>query len=707
MSLVETTSTVGTDPAAVSQFTDFLEQHYADNLKRFPESKGTSFLVSWEALESWNQDVADEVEDKPEKLLYHLESAIREYDESIDSLDDAALRIIDHDREIPVRDIRAREVNELISVEGIVSKATEVKPKLCLAIFQCQECGELFERIQMDEELEKPNGCEACGGSKNNMEVQLRRSKMIDFQKVQIQEPPEDIDGGDNPQAIDVTVLGDATGDVTPGDRVTATGILRGKLVKAGNRGEKSVMSTHLQGLTIEQEEQDFEELVISDEDVEEINELSEDPDVYNRLSASIAPSIFGYSEEKKAMVLQLFSGVPKSVDDGNSTIRGDLHMLFVGDPGTGKSQLIRYVKQLSPRGVFTSGKGSSSAGLTAAAVRDSEFGGDDKWTLQAGALVLADKGVACVDELDKMRSEDRSALHEALEQQTISVNKAGINATLKSRCSLLAAANPEEGRFDDYLSVPDQINLEPPLISRFDLIFIVKDEPEEQKDEDIARHIIKTNRAGQRSAQGKSLKGAFNEDDESEADDVTQDISSDMFRKYVAHARKTCFPELTDEAEDALIEFYVGLRKKGAERDTISITARKLESLVRLAEASARVRLSDVVEPQDAKRAIDLAKYSLRQVGTDPDTGEFDIDMVEAGSSKSQRQRKKGVRELINEICDEQEENDKKAHAPREEILERASEAGLGQDKVEKELKNMQGAGLLAEPKTNHYYVV
>lgn len=709
MSLVDTTSTVGRDPGAVQQFTEFLGEKYHDDLQKFPETSDSSFFIDWEELAKWDQDTAKQVEANPETWLYHLETAIREYDDSIDGLDEAALRLLNHDREIPVRDIRAKEVNELISVEGIVSKATDVNPKLRLAVFRCKECGEMYERIQMDEELETPNGCE-CGAGANKLEVELRSSEMIDFQKVQIQEPPEDVEGGDNPQSIDVTILGDETGEVSPGDRVTATGILRGKLVKAGNRGEKSVMSTHIQGLSIQQEEQDYEELVITDEDIERIRELSNDPEVYDKLAASIAPSIFGFEREKEAMALQLFAGVPKQVDDGNTRLRGDLHILFVGDPGTGKSQLIRYVKQLSPRGVFTSGKGSSSAGLTAAAVRDSEFGGDDKWTLQAGALVLADKGIACVDELDKMRSEDRSALHEALEQQTVSVSKAGINATLKSRCSLLAAANPEEGRFDDYYSVPDQINLEPPLISRFDLIFIVRDNPEADKDEDIARHILKTNRTGQRNAleDSNEIDIAPPDVDADDVDDeeVSQEVPTDLFRKYVAYARKNCIPQMTDEAEDQLVDFYVSMRDNGADNDAISITARKLESLVRLSEASARVRLSETVEPEDAERAINITKYSLKQVGTD-DNGEFDIDMVEAGSSKSQRERKKGVRDIIKDICEEKSADDEKPMAPRDEVLERAKENGLDEEKVEKDLQKMMAQGKLMEPKTEHYSII
>jgi len=225
----------------------------------------------------------------------------------------------------------------------------------------------------------------------------------------------------------------------------------------------------------------------ITGEDKEEIVRLSSSEGIYEKMVASIAPSIYGYDQEKLSMILQLFSGVTKQLPDG-SRIRGDLHMLLIGDPGTGKSQMLAYIENIAPRAVYTSGKGSSSAGLTAAAVRD-DFGDGQQWSLEAGALVLADRGIAAIDELDKMRPEDRSAMHEALEQQKISVSKAGINATLKSRCSLLGAANPKYGRFDQYEPISEQIDLEPALISRFDLIFTVTDTPTRKRPQPCRTH--------------------------------------------------------------------------------------------------------------------------------------------------------------------------------------------------------------------------
>lgn len=348
--------------------------------------------------------------------------------------------------------------------------------------------------------------------------------------------------------------------------------------------------------------------------------------------------------------------------------------MLLIGDPGTGKSQMISYVENIAPRSVYTSGKGSSAAGLTAAAVRD-DFGDGQQWSLEAGALVLADKGIAAVDELDKMDSSDRSAMHEGLEQQKISVSKAGINATLKARCSLLGAANPKYGRFDQYEPIGEQIDLEPALISRFDLIFTVTDSPDPDHDSRLAKHIIKTNYAGEINTQREELASSeFTPEQVAEVtQEVAPEIDAELLRKYIAHAKRSCYPTMTEEAKDLIEEFYVNLRSKGADEDApVPVTARKLEAMVRLAEASARVRLSDTVERIDADRATDIVESCLKDIGVDPETGQFDADVVETGTSKSQRDRIKNIKGLIADIEEEYQEG-----APVEEVLDRAARLG------------------------------
>ncbi|WP_181687052.1 LAGLIDADG family homing endonuclease [Halorhabdus salina] len=336
----------------------------------------------------------------------------------------------------------------------------------------------------------------------------------------------------------------------------------------------------------------------------------------------------------------------------------------------------------------------------TAAAVRD-DFGDGQQWTLEAGALVLADRGIAAVDELDKMRSEDRSAMHEALEQQSISISKAGINATLKSRCSLLGAANPKYGRFDQYEPIGEQIDLEPALISRFDLIFTVTDEPDEEKDAELAEHILRTNYAGELNThrEQNSTPDYSAEEVDNVTDTVAPEIDPELLRKYVAYAKRSCFPTMTEEAKAAIRDFYVELRTKGSGEDApVPVTARKLEALVRLAEASARVRLSDTVEEADAERVIGIVRSSLEDIGIDPETGELDADVVETGTSKSQRDRIKNIRGIISDIEEEYDEG-----APVDVVIERAEEVGMEASKAEHEIEKLKQQGEVYEPRNDH----
>jgi replicative DNA helicase Mcm len=291
--------------------------------------------------------------------------------------------------------------------------------------------------------------------------------------------------------------------------------------------------------------------------------------------------------------------------------------------------------------------------------------------------------------------------MHEALEQQKISVSKAGINATLKSRCSLLGAANPKYGRFDQYEPIGEQIDLEPALISRFDLIFTVTDKPNEEEDKRLAEHILQTNYAGQLNTQRTEMSAPNISEEEvnNQTQEVAPTIDPDLLRKYIAYSKRNCFPTMTDEAMETIEDFYVDLRSKGADEDApVPVTARQLEALVRLAEASARVRISDEVEAEDAERAVDITRSCLQDIGVDPETGQFDADVVETGTSKSQRDRIKNLKQLISEIEEEYEEG-----APVEEVMVRADEIGMEQSKAEHEIDKLKQKGEVYEPSTDH----
>ena len=685
----------------IDRFEEFYRNYYRNEIgelaQKYPNDQ-KSLYIDWDDLYRFDPDLADDYRTKPSQLQEFAEEALRLYDLPVDvSLGQAHVRVRNLPDSEDIRAIRHEHHGNLISVQGIVRKATDVRPKVTEAAFECQRCGTLTRIPQAAGDFQEPHECQGCE-RQGPFRLNTDQSQFIDAQKIRVQESPEGLRGGETPQSIDINVEDDITGIVTAGDHVRATGIL--KLDQQGSDQDKSPMfDIYMDGVSIVIEDEQFEDMDITDADKKEIVELSNESDIYDQMVGAIAPSIYGYEQEKLAMMIQLFSGVTKELPDG-SRIRGDLHMLLIGDPGTGKSQLLSYIQNIAPRSVYTSGKGSSSAGLTAAAVRD-DFGDGQQWTLEAGALVLADQGIAAIDELDKMSAEDRSAMHEALEQQRISVSKAGINATLKSRCSLLGAANPKYGRFDQYEPIGEQIDLEPALISRFDLIFTVTDEPDEETDRNLAEHIVQTNYAGElHTHRTNNPTSNFSEEEvDTVTDEVAPTIEPELLRKYIAYSKRNCFPTMTEEAKTRIEDFYVDLRMKGQDEDApVPVTARKLEALVRLAEASARIRLSDTVEEEDADRAVDIALYCMKQIGIDPETGEFDADVVETGTSKSQRDRIQNIRGIINDIEDEYDEG-----APIDVVIERAEEVGIDESKAEHEIEKLKQRGEVYEPRTDH----
>ncbi|WP_066413353.1 LAGLIDADG family homing endonuclease [Halorubrum aethiopicum] len=1158
------------------RFIQFYRNYYREEIgtlaQKYPNEQ-RSLYVEYDDLFQFDRDLAEDFLTKPDQMREYAEEALRLYDLPADvSLGRAHVRLRNLPENIDIRGIRVHDdhIGKLVSVQGIVRKATDVRPKVTEAAFECQRCGTMTYIPQSDGGFQEPHECQGCE-RQGPFRVNFDQSEFIDSQKLRIQESPEGLRGGETPQSLDVDIVDDVTGKVSPGDHVTCVGVLHIEQVEQGNE-KSAIFDLYMDGVSIAIEDEEFEDMDITDEDRREIIELSNRDDIYEAMVDSIAPAIYGYEEEKLAMILQLFSGVTKHLPDG-SRIRGDLHMLLIGDPGTGKcvagdtnvllndgrevpirelvernlddlkpvddgvwdsvdfevpalqedgavgasratkvwkreapeemyrvetasgreldvtpshplfvqrdgqfapvraeeleagefvatparldvdandtldvdfrkaqsynavrldaperwtpalsrligyivaegyvekrddhsgfvsitnddeevledarntlddlnletttrkphdgksarellcsagefvsflneideallkssaekrvpprlagasdeitaafvegfiegeghvsasqreitvasmseellegvrslllqhaitsqlherhngsyrlrisgaqfdryvteigfvterkqsaaeehletdrntnvdvipnvgptlrrlreslgltqyecgvprstyrhyeaesrkpsrqalkrivdafedacgspvdgdtdvlaktdggatarniaalrrlaesdirwdriesiervesedewvydlevegthnyvsngvvshnSQMISYVENIAPRSVYTSGKGSSAAGLTAAAVRD-DFGDGQQWSLEAGALVLADKGIAAVDELDKMDSSDRSAMHEGLEQQKISVSKAGINATLKARCSLLGAANPKYGRFDQYEPIGEQIDLEPALISRFDLIFTVTDQPDPEHDSRLAKHIIKTNYAGELNTQREEL--ATSEFTSDQVAEVTQEVApaidAELLRKYIAHAKRSCYPTMTEEAKELIEEFYVDLRSKGADEDApVPVTARKLEALVRLSEASARVRLSDTVDREDADRATDIVESCLQDIGVDPETGQFDADVVETGTSKSQRDRIKNIKGLIADIETEYEEG-----APVDEVLDRAGEIGMDPGKAEQEIEKLRTKGEVYEPQQGH----
>ncbi len=688
------------------KFVVFLKKYYWDSIlqlaNNYPDQR--SLEVDFYDLEVFDRDIASELLFDPDEVIPSADNALQQIDLPVEkSLDDAKVRFIKIPNKIPNRDLRSKHLMQFVAIEGMIRKATEVRPKVVNAAFKCLRCEHVTMVPQNEVKFVEPHECEneTCG-RKGPFKIDVNQSVFLDAQKLQLQESPENLKGGSQPQSLDVDVEDDLAGIVKPGDRVIINGILRSHQ-RTTREGKSPFYDLVLHANSIEYTDLEFDELEISPEEEEEILAMSQDPEIYKKVIGSIAPSIYGYDEVKEALSLQLFSGVPKHLPDG-SRVRGDIHMLFVGDPGVAKSQMLRYMVKLSPRGVFASGKSASSSGLTAAAVRDDL--GDGRWTLEAGALVMADMGVAAVDEMDKMSTEDKSALHEAMEQQTISVAKAGILATLKSRCALLGAANPKYGRFDRYEGISQQINMPPALISRFDMIFVMLDTPNEDMDSRIAKHILKSHYAGELSEQRKNLPASTitQEQVDDHMEVIRPAIEADLLRKYVAYSRRNIFPVMEDEAREHLVKFYMDLRKMGDGKDApVPVTARQLEALVRLAEASARLRLSNVATLEDAKRTTRIVYSCLRQVGVDPDTGAFDIDVIASGTSKSQRDRIKMIKEIIKMVG----EKHPGGKAPLEEVYEEAANQQIDRQHVEDLISKMRRSGDLIKPDKEHVKVV
>jgi replicative DNA helicase Mcm len=566
---------------------------------------------------------------------------------------DVAIRItgLPGDVLIDISKLRAAHVGKLVSVKGLVRKTTAVKPNVKIAKFKCARCPATILEPQTSMILTEPLECykdqDGCGRTASSTKFKLvsEACYTVDLQKIEVQEPPEGLRGGTQPGRITAYLSHEITGRIQPGMRATLNGILRMKV--DGGREKSTVMETELDVLSYELDEGDQDEKALSPEEVEEIKAAAADPDVVSKMVRSIAPGIKGYDIEKESLLYQLVGGVTKALDDGQK-MRGDIHILLVGDPGVGKSQLLHYMCDLAPRGVYASGKSSSNAGLTAAAVKD-DFG-EGRWVLEAGALVLADKGLACVDELDKMSEQDRSALHEAMEAQQITVAKAGIQATLQCRFSMLAGANPKLGRFDKFAPIATQIDLPPTLMSRFDLIFAIMDEPNKKRDEEIAKHVLRAHmRAG--ALRRVHDKDAIADEILKDTEDLKTVYNPEFVRRFVTYARNQV-PVITQEVTETIVQRYLEIRQLGANEDkhTVPITARQLEAYVRLAEASAKMRLAPYVEKKDAIRAMDIVQYYLGNIASNED-GAPDIDTVMTGMSGSQRGRIQIIKELVRTL--------------------------------------------------------
>jgi len=590
-----------------------------------------SLVVDFQDLYAFDAELARNVLANPEDHLPQFDAAAlsklrmrdREYADQIQMIH---VRIRGLPVETPLRRIGAEHINRLIMVNGIIVRASAVTPLLMKATFRCASCGEMVYIEQTTQYMRTPTACPSCN-RRRGFELVPKESVFIDCQRITIQERPEELPPGQLPRSVNIDLRDDLVEIARPGDRASVTGTI-GLLQRRGRGGTLRIFDLILEANNIDVSGREMEMLEITPDDEEKIRELASDPWIHRKVLQSIAPSIYGHEAIKEAIMHLVFGGVTKELPDVR--IRGDINVLLVGDPGTGKSQMLQYAARAAPRGLYTTGRGSTAAGLTAAVVRE---GGTGSFILEAGALVLGDKGICCIDEIDKMRDEDRNAIHPAMEQQVVSIAKGGIVATLNARTSILAAANPTLGRYNPYQTIAQNINLPVTILSRFDLIFVLRDQPEADLDARTADHIL-----GLHKAAGTPIAAP---------------IDPALLRKYIGYSKRIR-PVMTNEVIERFKDFYLKMRTaslEGGEASAISITPRQLESLVRLAEARARVHLREEITVEDAEAVIALMQRSLEQVGIDVTTGEIDIDLIMTGKPRSLQVQLQKVLNVVTEM--------------------------------------------------------
>jgi DNA replication licensing factor MCM2 len=577
---------------------------HAGKIKAMCEANGESLVISYTHLCQEYPVLAIFVADAPTEVLEIFDKAavavVRQSFPAYHMIrPDIHVRIAGLPVSDNIRDIRQMHLNQLVKVSGVVNRRSGIFPQLKLAMYSCAKCdASIGPYVQDTIEPSQVTNCPECQ-SKGPFSLKSESTVYRNYQRVSIQESPGSVPAGRLPRSKDVILLADLVDSIKPGDQINLTGIYRNNFDQGLNaRQGFPVFKTAIEANYIEKAVDKVSKEGLTDEEITAIRELAKQDNIGERIFASIAPSIYGHEDIKIALALALFGGEPKNMEN-KSRIRGDINVLMLGDPGTAKSQFLKYISQVSPRSVFTTGQGASAVGLTAHVARDPET---REWTLNGGALVLADQGVCMIDEFDKMNDQDRTSIHEAMEQQTISISKAGIVTSLQARCAVIAAANPVRGRYQPGLTFSENVDLTEPIISRFDVLCVVKDTIDPVTDEKLARFVT-----------GNHLRGHPSEKDKSTLDDRNPlVISQDLLRKYIAYAKQNVHPKLHNMDQDKIANLYKELRKESAVTGSIPITVRQVDGIIRLSEAHAKLHLRDYVREDDVNMAIRIIVTSF-----------------------------------------------------------------------------------------------
>jgi DNA replication licensing factor MCM5 len=593
--------------------TDFV---YRNKLRENLLVKEYSLVVDSEHLIGYNENLNKNLMDSPAEMVPFFERAITDVAKRIVYLEESKvptnfpicqLILRSGAAKLSIRELDADHISKIIRVSGIVISSSVLHSKATSVQIMCRSCRHTM-RVNVNSSfggVTLPPNCNAVPADGEKSEcpkdpyvIVHDKSQFIDQQTLKLQELPEMVPVGEMPRHLLLSVDRFLTNRVVPGVRCTITGIY--SIFQSKVKGPSAVAIRNpfikVLGIQTDVDQNAAGNVIFNEEEEEKFLELSRNPNLYESFANSIAPSIFGNTDIKKAIACLLMGGSKKILPDG-MRLRGDINVLLLGDPGTAKSQLLKFVDKVSPISVYTSGKGSSAAGLTASVQRDKST---REFYLEGGAMVLADGGVVCIDEFDKMRDDDRVAIHEAMEQQTISIAKAGITTVLNSRTSVMAAANPRFGRYDEMKTPGENVDFQTAVLSRFDMIFIVKDEHNEMRDVAIANHVLGIH-------MGKNNQ-----------QDVDGEIPLETMKRYISYCRAKCAPRLSPEAAEKLSSHFVEIRKEVQEREveadersTIPITVRQLEAIIRISESLAKLQLSPVANEHHVDEAIRLFQAS------------------------------------------------------------------------------------------------
>lgn len=600
-------------------FTKFIKSYkedgkpiYENRIIEMAQNNKQSLEVNYDHLEVKEQSLAKWIIKYPELILPHLNEVSFELtSELFPNYSKICKEIFVRIRDLPlptnIRDLRCDNIGHMVKLRGVLTKRTSVYPKLKSAFFICTKCGEKngpFNYNNVNDDI-IIGSCPVCQ-SNGPYTLDSQETVYRNYQRITIQESPGTVPPGRVPRQKEVILTNDLVDIARPGDEVEISGVFKSKFDLSTNvKHSFPIFNTFLEANCVKRLN-DIDVAEITEEDKQEMRKLGKKNNIDKIIINSIAPSIYGNDFIKKALTVALFGGVAKD-PEGKHKIRGDINVLLLGDPGTAKSQFLKYIQKVFSRSVYTTGKGASAVGLTASVQKDPVT---REWTLEGGALVLADKGICLIDEFDKMNDQDRTSIHEAMEQQSISISKAGIVTSLQARCSVIAAANPIKGRYDNAMNFADNVELTDPILSRFDILCVVKDEIDKICDEKLATFVINSHIMSHPNSYDKTVKLNDNYIEQKKIETLSQET----LKKYIIYARKNIQPKLTDVNKDKVGKFYAEIRKESESVGGISIAVRHLESLLRISEAHCKMCLREQVRGEDVDFAINMMLESFLQ---------------------------------------------------------------------------------------------